>query len=220
MSSRNGALTPEILYNELSEAYGGVGPGWWPGDPYTIMVTAVLVQNVSWRNVEKSVALFGNELTPEWVSGRTEEELVPRIRPCGFYTAKARTVLALTEWYGRYGYDVPTVQKNPPDQLRRELLAIRGIGEETADAVLLYAFHFPTFVIDAYTRRFFGRMGLDPEYGDIRKFFTDGLPKDADLYARFHALILDHGKNHCGKRPSCAGCVFADQCTYFRERRQ
>lgn len=213
-------LSPEKIYNDLLTAYGGVGPGWWPGDPYTIMVTAVLVQNVSWGNVGKSVSLFGDRLTPDWVAARTEEELIPFIRPCGFYKAKARTVLALTEWFGRYGYAVPEVQCHPPEALREELLAVRGIGAETADAILLYSFHFPMFVIDAYTRRFCSRMGLDGSDETIRKFFTDGLPADTDLYARYHALILDHGKKHCGKRPSCEGCVFSDECVYFNERRQ
>ena len=145
-------LTSKQIYDRLIDGYGQ--PDWWPGTPYAIMITAILVQNTAWSNVEKTVAEMGERLMPEYIDSLTEEELQLLIRSCGFYRAKARYVKAMTAWFKGYGYEVGRVQEKSLHDVRQELLALPGIGAETADAILTYAFHMPSFVLDAYTRRF------------------------------------------------------------------
>ena len=145
-------LTSKQIYDRLIDGYGL--SDWWSGSPYAIMVTAILVQNTAWSNVEKTVAEMDERLAPEYIDSLAEEELQPIIRSCGFYRAKARYVKALTSWFKGYGYAVETVQEKPLHEVRQELLALPGIGAETADAILNYAFHMPSLVLDAYTRRF------------------------------------------------------------------
>ena len=104
-------LSSKQIYDRLITAYGQ--PDWWPGTPYVIMVTAILVQNTAWRNVEKTVAEMDERLAPEYIDSLTEEELQPLIRSCGFYRAKARYVKAMTAWFKGYGYEVGRVRENP-----------------------------------------------------------------------------------------------------------
>jgi endonuclease-3 related protein len=99
----------------------------------------------------------------------------------------------------------------PLKQLRAELLALRGVGAETADVILVYAFHLASFIVDAYTRTFLTRLGCEfPDDAEIRRFFEEGLGRDATLYGRFHWLVLEHCIARCKKRPLCRGCPFAD----------
>ena len=107
------------------------------------------------------------------------------------------------------------MSRESTDVLRRELLGVYGIGEETADDVLLYALEKPVFVIDGYTRRVFSRLGLAPEigpYSAYRSLFSDNLPGDRELFSEYHALIVRHGKEVCTKRPKCQGCCLLDLC--------
>lgn len=204
-------LTSKQIYDRLIEGYGQ--PDWWPGTSYTIMVTAVLVQNTAWSNVEKTVAEMGEQLAPEYIGGLTEEELQPLIRSCGFYRAKARYVKSLTAWFKSYGYEVGTVQEKPLREVRQELLTLPGIGAETADAILTYAFRMPSFVLDAYTRRFLERLGYGFKTDDERReFLTNGIEHSADMYSWYHWALLEHGKARCGKKPKCDGCVFVGIC--------
>ena len=141
------------IYEALLAHYGELH--WWPAEtPYEMMVGAVLTQNTAWGNVEKAIANFGGSLSPEDVANANLAELTKIIRPAGFFNQKAAYLKAVTEWFAKYGYDVPAVQKEPLTKLRTELLSTKGVGQETADAILLYAFGFPTFVVDAYTVRF------------------------------------------------------------------
>lgn len=202
-------FTAQQVYDRLVEAYGI--PQWWPGAPYTIMVSAILVQNTAWTQVEKVLA--AGDLDPAEVLAMPVEQLQEAIRPCGFMKAKAATIRRLTEWYRGYGFDIERARAADTAQLRRELLGLRGIGEETADAMLVFALHQPSFVIDAYTRRFLDRMGYG--FGDdkqIRRFFESGLPADYRIYGWYHWLLLEHGKNHCSKQPACEGCAFRAVC--------
>jgi len=204
-------LTSKEIYDRLIAGYGQ--PDWWPGTPYAIMVTAILVQNTAWSNVEKAVTEMGVRLTPEYIDSLTEEELQPLIRSCGFYRAKARYVKALTAWFKGYGYEVESVREKSLHDVRQELLALPGIGAETADAILTYAFRMPSFVLDAYTRRFLERLGYDFKTDEERRaFLTDGIEYSADMYGWYHWATLEHGKARCGKRPKCEGCMFADVC--------
>jgi len=195
------------IYERLYAAYGQ--PRWWSDDPYTVMVQAVLVQNTAWSAVEKVTAGLADCLTPDRVLDLSPEELERLIRPCGFCTGKAAAIRRLTEWYGRYGFDAGAARKTGPEQLRSELLAVKGVGAETADVILLYALRRPVFVIDAYTRRFLARLGFDFATDEQRRaFFISGLPHNARLYGWYHWLILEHGIRRCKKVPVCGGCPF------------
>ena len=154
------------------------------------------------------------EPEPAKVLAMPVEQLQETIRPCGFMKAKAATIRTVTEWYREYGFDIEQARTVDQDRLRRELLGLKGIGAETADAMLVFALHKPSFVIDAYTRRFLDRMGYGFS-GDrqIRRFFESGLPADYQVYGRYHWLLLEHGKNHCRKQPVCECCVFSEVCT-------
>ena len=207
-------LTSKKIYDRLIEDYGQ--PDWWPGTPYAIMVTAILVQNTAWSNVEKAVAEMGERLMPEYIDSLTEEELQPLIRSCGFYRAKARYVKALTAWFKGYGYEVGRVREKSLHDVRQELLALPGIGAETADAILNYAFRMPSFVLDAYTRRFLERLGYGFKTDEERRaFLTKGIEPSVDMYGWYHWALLEHGKARCGKKPKCEGCVFGDVCRFM-----
>lgn len=177
------------------------------------MVQAVLVQNTSWASVKKATDGMTVKLTPEYVLKLKIEELENIIRPCGFCKAKAATIRRLTEWYGKYEYQAEKAKALELKELKKELLAIKGIGAETADVILVYAFHKPSFVIDAYTRRFLKRLGFRFDSDDeIRSFFEYGLERNYQFYGWYHWLILEHGIKHCRKVPSCEKCFFDDLC--------
>ena len=204
-------LTSKQIYDRLITAYGQ--PDWWPGSPYAIMVTAILVQNTAWSNVEKTVAEMGERLTPEYIDSLTEEALQPIIRSCGFYRAKARYVKGLTSWFKGDGYEVERVQSRGLSKIRQELLVLPGVGAETADAILTYAFRMPSFVLDAYTRRFLERLGYGFSMDNERRtFLMDGIEHSAEMYGGYHWALLEHCKSRCGKRMKCEGCVFGDEC--------
>lgn len=180
------------LYKKLLSDYGP--QHWWPADSqYEVIVGALLTQNTNWKNVEKAIANLkaARVLSPEAVLGTPDHELETLIRPCGFFRQKSARLKALTgkylEFIARGG--IPS---------RGELLEIKGVGKETADSILLYAFSQPAFVVDAYTRRFCAhhRLFRGKEYDDYRSFFESSLPRDAALYNEYHALIVEWGKRH------------------------
>lgn len=207
-------LNAQEIYHALLATYGK--PRWWSDDPFTVMFQSVLVQNTAWSSVEKTCLPIKDKLTPEYIGNLPTQELEQLISPCGFYRAKARTIQALVAWYRRFQFDRHTVQNTPMPDLRKELLSVRGIGAETADVILVYAFYQPTFIIDAYTRRFLLRLGY--EFADdtaIKNFFETGLPKEAQLYGWYHWLLLEHCISACKKSPKCDKCKFKEQCRFY-----
>lgn len=201
------------IYDLLLSRYGD--PHWWPGDtPYEIIVGAVLTQNTAWSNVKKALANFGGRLSPEYVAGLDVETLAEIIRPSGFFNQKARYLQEITRWFGRYGYDAHVARGMPLDRIRTELLALRGVGRETADDILLYAFQFSTFVVDAYTKRLTERLRIPAgnDYESVKTFFEERLPCDEKLFNRYHALIVLNAKEHCRKKPICSGCPLEGVC--------
>jgi endonuclease-3 related protein len=208
-------MTAQNIFDKLYAAYGR--PRWWSDEPYVVMIQAVLVQNTSWASVEKVTAALGTRLSPESVSSLNAEQLETLIRPCGFCKGKAAAILRLTRWYGRYGFDAGATGKIGQYELRNELLAVKGVGAETADVILVYALHRPSFVIDAYTRRFLERLGFDFRTDVQRRaFFETGIVRDYRLYGWYHWLILEHGISRCGKIPVCDKCAFMDVCKSAR----
>jgi endonuclease-3 related protein len=202
-----------FIYDKLFKRYGNLK--WWPANtPYEVIVGAVLTQNTAWANVEKAISNFGNNLSPEFIINIKHDDLIDIIRPSGFFNQKAVYLKSITEWFGRYNYNVVTVKNEPVHKLRSELLATKGIGKETADSILLYAFDIPSFVVDAYTVRLCERFSIDinKNYNDLKHFFESNLPAEANLYNNYHALIVINGKNHCKKKPHCTGCPLEDYC--------
>ena len=201
------------IYETFFAYYGDLH--WWPAKtPYEVMVGAVLTQNTAWGNVEKAIANFGDRLSPTFIMGASNEELIEIIRPSGFYNQKVVYLKAVTEWFLKYDCDVETVKRTPMKNLRSELLATKGVGRETADSILLYSFGFPTFVIDAYTVRLCGRYPIETGdgYDSVKNYFEKNLPNSAKVYNRLHAMIVINAKNYCRKIPNCDKCPLISQC--------
>jgi len=201
------------IYNKLLARYGDLH--WWPAEsPYEVIVGAVLTQNTAWSNVEKAIANFGDSLSPKTVAGLDIDALAELIRPSGFFNQKAIYLKEVTSWFLKSEYSVEKVKHYPLEKIRRELLAVKGVGRETADSILLYAFDYPTFVVDAYTKRLLERLPVDIklDYDSIKSYFESRLEPDVKLYNNFHAMIVINAKEHCRKKPSCAGCPLAEGC--------
>jgi len=205
------------IYNRLFECYGP--QHWWPAEsPFEVMVGAVLTQSAAWTNVEKAILNLkqAGVLTPAAIRKVTPEELAGLIHACGYYNVKARKLKALSEWFGqRFQDNLAALKKTETALLRRELLEVYGVGEETADSILLYACEKPIFVIDAYTRRIVDRLGFNIQggrYTDYQRFFMDNLPSDIQLYNEYHALLVVLGKSQCRTRPLCEKCGISLIC--------
>jgi endonuclease-3 related protein len=186
---------------------------WWPGDtPFEICIGAILTQNTAWTNVEKAIVNLRREelLTPRTMLAADRELLEAALRPSGYFRQKAlRVRLFCQHLVDHYGGSVERMARRPLAELRPELLALKGIGPETADDILLYACEKPVFVVDAYTRRMFSRHGLVPgdiKYEALRAFFEENLDLDVDYFKEYHGLIVWTGKHFCKTRPNCEGC--------------
>lgn len=197
------------MYERLLDFFGT--QEWWPvrngfsPPEWEIMVGAVLTQNTNWGNVEKAL---GNLAKAGIIDRKSllelgERELEELIRPSGYYKQKAMKLRILAGFDG--------------EMSRENLLSLWGIGKETADSILLYAGNKAYFVVDAYTKRIFSRLGLvEPGsgYEEVRRFFEGRLPRDPRLYKEFHALIVRMAKEHCRVKPLCTGCPMKRFCRY------
>jgi endonuclease-3 related protein len=205
-----------IIYHTLLRFFGE--QGWWPADtPFEVMVGAVLTQNTAWRNVERAIENLKEEgvLTPLGLRGIDEARLAELIRPAGYYNVKAKRLKSLIAFLdGGYGGDLMRMFSEPLSSLREKILAVKGIGPETADSILLYAGAKPIFVVDAYTRRILLRHGMITDgtsYGDIQDLLMRSLPQDVSLYQEYHALFVQLGKTFCKTKPLCAGCPLEEE---------
>ncbi len=194
------------------------GPqNWWPADtPFEVMVGAVLVQNTAWKNASSAIARLkeADLLSPKAILQMPVEKLALCIRSSGHFNVKAKRLQALCLWLDQQG-GVDRIIRQSSADLREDLLAVYGIGPETADDILLYALGEPVFIIDAYTRRLFSRLGLlqsDEPYEVLRKKFESALQMDAGIFNQYHALIVVHAKNTCKKQPVCSECCLAGVC--------
>jgi endonuclease-3 related protein len=206
-------------YRRLHDAYGP--QHWWPGDtPFEVMVGAILTQNTAWSNVERAIANLkaAHALDGTALLDLPEASLAELIRPAGYFNVKTRRLKALCAYLrAEAALSCPEhlAFKAEVGELRRRLLAVHGIGEETADSILLYALDLPIFVVDAYTRRIFGRLGLlagDESYAAIQALFHAQLPHDRALYNEYHALIVRLGKEACRPKPRCGACPLGRVC--------
>jgi len=203
------------VYQRLHGAHGP--QSWWPGDTrFEIMVGAVLTQNTAWTNVEKAIANLktAHALTPEAIAAAPHRRLAAWLRPSGYFNVKAQRLRAFCRWLLEQGGE-RRLARWPTARLRAALLTVHGVGPETADDILLYAFNRPVFVIDAYTRRLFRRLGVidgGEHYESLRELFEARLGADVPLFNEYHALIVAHAKEVCRPRPRCAGCCLRRMC--------
>jgi len=222
MDKASPAAALAAIYECLLAAYGP--QNWWPArSPFEVMVGAILTQSAAWGNVEKAISRLeeAGALSAAALRRINEAELSNLIYCCGYYRAKARKLKALAEWLKEAcNDDLGRLFAADIESLRRQLLAVHGIGPETADSILLYAAAKPTFVIDAYTRRILSRLGLalgKESYDDLKRLFEENLPVDVPLYNEYHALLVRHGKDVCRQKPLCQGCCLKDMCNYWRD---
>ena len=200
------------IYQKLFDHFGP--QHWWPADsPLEVMVGAVLTQNTNWINVNRAINNLRDQhlLSIDSLSSIPEEHLAALIRPAGYYNLKAKRLRNLLELILQdFEGSLATFFNQPLDTLRAKLLAVKGIGPETADSILLYAGEKPVFVVDAYTHRILYRHHLVPEdatYHEIQTRFTDALPSDTLLFNEYHALLVQAGKKFCKKTsPRCESC--------------
>ncbi len=204
------------IYGKLYAFYGP--QHWWPAKSrFEVIVGAILTQSTSWSNVEKAIANLrkGRMLTPEKILKADIGKLAKSIRSSGYFNQKAKRLKNFTAFLLKhYNGSLDRMFKTGTSQLRKMLLEVSGIGEETADSILLYAGNKPVFVVDAYTRRIFTRHGMIAEkdtYAQIQKKFTANLNCDEKLFNEYHALIVALGKNICLKKdPLCRNCPLAE----------
>ena len=210
------STTPTEIFKRLFDAFGP--QYWWPGEsPFEVMVGAVLTQNTNWQNVERAINNLrqADLLEPRALADVPTEELEELIRPAGYFRVKARRLRSLLQLLiKQYDGSPEAMFAAGLSALREELLAVHGIGPETADSILLYAAELPSFVVDAYTHRVFARhgwIGFDADYHELQDYFHGNLPDDVALYNEYHALIVNLGKHYCRKsKPKCEQCPLAE----------
>jgi endonuclease-3 related protein len=216
VAGTKGNLAPgEVLNRFYTALLASFGPqGWWPARTrWEVICGAILTQNTNWRNAALALKNLRKAGLLAWrtLSQASGEELEPLIRPAGFYRQKAKTLHNFANWIQeRHGGSLDSFFSQGTVQARSQLLALKGIGPETADAILLYAGHQPVFVADAYTRRVLGRHQLlpsDADYPMAQRFLHEHLPPDAALFNEFHALLVEAAKRFCHRNVArCERC--------------
>ena len=210
------------LYKKLRDNFGYLN--WWPGDTKVeIVVGAILTQNTAWKNVEKAIKNLKERkmLSLERLASAKLNELEEAIRPSGFYKQKAKRLSDLFKYIKANYSTLERFFDKDKNELRNELLNLNGIGNETADSIILYAAEKPTFVIDAYTKRIMHRVyGIDEEieYNKLKEYFESRLRPDLELYKDFHAQFVELGKRFCKKKPLCKECPLNDYCRYASKK--
>jgi len=196
------------IYDKLEKEFGKMG--WWPtissNKKFEISVGAILTQNTSWKNVEKAIFNLNkfNFLNKKAIKQINEEELEELIKSSGYYKQKAKKLKKFVEFL-----------YSKKEITRESLLEVWGVGKETADSILLYAYNKEVFVVDAYTKRIMERLGFKfKDYDELQKIFIENLPKDYKLYNEFHALLVNLGKEFCKKKPNCLECCLKEKCKY------
>lgn len=204
------------IFNRLLEQYGP--QYWWPArTPFEMMVGAILTQNTAWTNVEKAIINLEQAacLTPQAIVNTPHPQLAQWLKPSGYFNVKAVRLQQYCRWYLAMGEHQGLAELDTIT-LREKLLTVPGIGPETADDIVLYAFQRPVFVIDAYTRRLLQRLKLiqgKESYETLRLLMENNLPADAALFNEYHALIVTHAKQRCRKqKPRCEGCSLFKAC--------
>ena len=200
------------IYNRIDRYFGNLG--WWPANSvFEVIVGAVLTQNTAWKNVEKAIARLKKErlLHPEKIEKINKDRLSRSIRSSGYHRLKAARLKAISHFLLKEcGVKLSKLKKRGEGELREKLLSVNGIGPETADSILLYAFDKPVFVVDAYTKRIFSRHGLvgeDAAYDKVQSIVRENFPRDVKKLNQFHACLVETGKRFCKKKKGlCREC--------------
>lgn len=233
--------TPHTLYRRLLAFFGP--QGWWPTTPkggrapayrplnygrrtarerFEICVGAILTQNTAWKNVEKAIAQLNEAraLDLHTICRMPRARLAGLIRSSGYYNQKAVRLKHFASYVHRTRRGrISLLFAGRTADARAELLALPGIGPETADSMLLYAGGKPVFVVDAYTRRIAGRrFGTGDDYAQLQQYFEERLPRSVKVYNEFHALIVALGKDYCRTKPRCGECPVRKGCGYGSRR--
>lgn len=228
---------PEI-YSSLHDHFGY--QNWWPivesgrslylpefrsrersfEEAFEIAIGALLTQNTAWTNVEKALFALRREnlLNFHSLSCLNRDDLAAKIRPAGYFNQKARKIHALCRFIeSEFNGDFFSLKSLSVLEAREKLLNVWGIGKETADSILLYGLGMPIFVVDAYTRRIFSRLGICDEkadYDEMRLLIEDSIDRDLVLYQEYHAQIVKQAVTFCSKKPKCSGCPIAFLCLF------
>lgn len=211
-----------LIYERLLNA---IGPqSWWPAeDDFEMVVGAILTQSTAWVNVEKAISNLKRRglLSPAALEDAPVETVAETIRPSGYFNVKARKLKSFCSHLElHHAGELDSLFHVKLPELREELLGIWGVGAETADSIVLYGARQPIFVVDAYTRRIFARLGLvRPEagYDEMQGLFAEGLSPSVGLFQEYHALIVALGKDICRPTPICDRCPLLDLCRYGAE---
>ena len=207
-------MSSEVLTEIYRLLYDEFGPQqWWPGQTeFEIIAGAILTQNTNWANVEKAINNLKSAdcLTPEKIHHLDTTQLAELIRPAGYFNVKAKRLKNFVTWlFDNYDGKLTDLESIDTGRLREELLTIKGVGRETADSILLYAFDRAIFVVDAYTARIVFRhelIGPDADYEQLKELFESSLPADTQLFNEYHALLVRVGKEFCRPKARCPGC--------------
>ncbi len=193
------------IYNTLLNEFGH--QDWWPADtPFEVVIGTVLTQQTRWINVEQAIANLKEYglLEPETLAQAEIELIEELVHCCGFYRQKASRLNNIAKYFADIG--IENVFSVPTDELRDKMLSLNGVGNETADSIVLYAANKPKFVIDAYTSRIMNCLGINGNYIRLQELFEQELPTNVDLYKEYHALIVEFAKTYCGKK-RCGECL-------------
>ncbi len=218
------------LQDIYARLYSHFGPQhWWPqhNGAFEIILGAILTQNTAWTNVEKALANLKRAglLNPSRLHRSRGSRIARLVRPSGYFNLKAKKLQAFTRFlFDKHRGSLRHLLALDADKLRAELLAVYGIGAETADSIILYAAHKPIFVVDAYTRRVFARLGIatheNASYAEWQLLFHANLPRDVQMFNEYHALVVALGKKVCKKsKPSCAECPLREICPTAKDLR-
>jgi endonuclease-3 related protein len=215
------------VYRRLHNRFGP--QGWWPiknkykkknfltpknrREQFEIIIGAVLTQNTSWKNVEKALENLRrkNLISPREILKTSNKKVSKLIRPAGYYNQKTIYLKNISKFL----VDNKNLEKENIKTLRSKLLSIKGIGPETADSIILYAFKKPSFVVDLYTKRIFSRLGVcdyKTEYHKLQDKFHKNISKKTLVYNEYHALLVELAKKHCSKKPICKSCPITKLC--------
>ncbi|MFA5423013.1 MAG: endonuclease III domain-containing protein [Phycisphaerae bacterium] len=199
------------IYKLLFERFGP--QHWWPGDnQFEIIIGAILTQNTSWTNVEKAINNLktADALSADALYKMDIDSLAALIKPAGYFNVKAKRLKNFLAWlFEDYDGKLENVEQLSTQRLREELLNIKGVGNETADSILLYAFERPIFVVDAYTARVairHGLIGTGCDYEQLQQTFQSNLIDDVKTFNEFHALLVKVGNEYCKPKARCEGC--------------
>jgi endonuclease-3 related protein len=194
---------------------------WWPAESrFEVIIGAILTQNTAWQNVERVIENLKKEgiLTPEGIFHAPEEKLQTLLKPAGYFRIKTKRLKHFINFlFEEHSGNLTSLRGLPKDRLREQLLNVNGIGPETADSIVLYATDKLSFVVDAYTKRIFSRLGVietNTSYAGIKEYFEKNLPRDLKIYKEFHALIVKLGKIYCKAKPLCNDCPIRTYCSY------